>query len=54
MYDEEGRLIFEADNYDGRWNGVDSQGKELQEGTYWYVVEIPGSDQLKGWIYVKR
>jgi gliding motility-associated-like protein len=54
IYDEEGRLIFSAENYDGRWNGFDSQGRKLPEGTYWYVLEIQDSDPFKGWVYLKE
>ncbi len=39
MYDRWGRQIFSTSSYDQQWNGLDSDGDELGEGTYFWVLE---------------
>ena len=54
IYNSNGRLVFSSENYENNWNGNDSNGTKLVEGTYWYVLVVPGSGNYKGWVYIKR
>jgi len=55
IFDSQGRLKFSQDNYDNTWNGIDNKGNKLMEGTYYYIVQIRGFDQIfSGYIYIKR
>jgi gliding motility-associated-like protein len=54
IYDKQGILVFSSSNYDGQWNGNDLNGKPLNEGTYWYVLDVPDENKFKGWVYIKR
>jgi gliding motility-associated-like protein len=54
IYDRNGRLVFSSENYQNNWNGKDASGKDLSEGTYWYILNVPESGNFKGWIYLKR
>ncbi len=38
MYDRWGREILETGNYNNDWNGLDQDGNELTEGTYFWVL----------------
>lgn len=52
-----GRIVYEANDYQNDWKGTDSNGKELVEGTYFYVVTDVTSDtpiQLNGFIAIQR
>jgi hypothetical protein len=55
-----GQVVFKSDNYDNNWDGrvqfgTDSYGKTLADGTYYYFVEIEGSDKIyKGAITVLK
>lgn len=54
VYDSNGLLIFSSENYQGNWDGRQSDGTKLSEGTYWYILNIPPNDSYKGWVYLKR
>jgi gliding motility-associated-like protein len=63
VYNIWGQKVFETDDPNINWNGTNKSGKELSEGTYYYVCETfkntaDGSrlpDQvLKGSIYIFR
>ena len=54
IYDSNGKLIFIDENYHGQWNGYDNNGNKLEEGTYWYTLQVPESGAFKGWVYLKR
>ncbi len=47
IYDRWGRLIFEENNYQNSWAGVDSDGQPLPEGGYmWVLVEGTGQTRV--------
>lgn len=55
VFDNYGKTLFQSDNYQNDWNGVDLEGKFLPTNTYWYVLIFPKfSIQWKGFIYLKR
>jgi gliding motility-associated-like protein len=55
IFDSNGKTLYRTENYNNDWNGTDSDGNVLQTGTYWYVIKIPGLDNvLKGFVYIKR
>lgn len=54
IIDSNGSLVYQSDSYKGDWDGTHFNGKELNEGTYWYVLEIPGMEQYSGWVYLKK
>ncbi len=55
VFDRNGKILYQTDNYKNDWNGTDSDGNIIQTGTYWYVINIPGlSNELKGFLYIKR
>lgn len=46
VVNREGQEVFSSDSYDNNWDGTNKYGKKLADGTYYYVVQIPGSDKL--------
>lgn len=42
-----GNEVFKEANYQNDWGGT-YKGEKLPNGTYLYIVELPGEDQLKG------
>lgn len=59
VFNRWGDKIFEVENYDNAGNVFDGysniSGKsELVSGTYFYVLEIPGRESLRGFISVKN
>jgi len=39
VYDRWGKLMFEADDENDRWNGTDMDGQKLNSGVYVYLCE---------------
>lgn len=40
VFDRWGRMVFSMNSYDGSWSGVESNGDELIEGGYMWVLDI--------------
>jgi hypothetical protein len=59
VFNRHGRLVYEKSNYVNSFCGQDQNGDELGTGTYYYVIELSGSDPVfgsskKGWVYINR
>lgn len=44
IYDRWGQDIWEKDNYDNTWNGVNRNGDALPDGTYYYLIYFDNSE----------
>lgn len=50
-----GSEVFSKSPYDNSFNGLSSQGKELPDGTYFYILDLgDGSDVFKGYLIINR
>ena len=45
IYDRWGNIVFEANDYDNTWTGLDMDGSELPEGGYMWVLVTGGAGQ---------
>ncbi len=55
VFSRNGKKLYETNNYQNDWDGVDVDGNVLSTGTYWCVIKIPGiSTPHKGFVYLKR
>ena len=57
IFNRWGSEVFSQNNYRNEWRGrteVGSAGDELPDGTYYYVLTVPGRDSVKGFIEVKK
>lgn len=58
VFNRWGALVFRADsNYLNQWHGtceVNYNEKELPQGTYYYLIEIPGLKQIVGAVYLLK
>ena len=54
IFDRYGNSVFEANGYDGTWDGTGSNGN-LPLGTYFYVLDLGnGTEPQRGWIQIIR
>jgi gliding motility-associated-like protein len=56
IFDRWGDRIIEFENYDNRskvWNGTNQEGRPAPDGTYYYIISIPGAGNYSGWVYVR-
>lgn len=42
VFNRWGMLIFESDGQNGGWNGRTTAGKQVPDGTYFYIIDING------------
>lgn len=56
VFNRWGNQVFEEKNYRNSdpWYGTNKHGDQLPEGTYYVVVELQGSDNLKGYLEIRR
>ena len=40
VYDRWGRVVYETTNYNNNWSGIDLDGELLNEGAYYWVMEV--------------
>jgi gliding motility-associated-like protein len=54
IVDRNGRMIFRSDNYQNNWDAKDLDNKNVEGGTYWYLLEIPETEEIqKGFVFVQ-
>jgi gliding motility-associated-like protein len=50
-----GNTVFKAEPYRNNWNGLNSSGEEIPDGTYFVVLTINGGEIiLKGFVDIRR
>jgi len=54
MYNRWGNLVFENKNYKNDWNGTDLNGKNLESGTYYYIIKTTGRTGGTGFIDIVK
>ena len=60
VFDKWGNEVFEETNYKNDWGGMGKGGKELPDGTYYYLVKTNGQqtpdghDAFTGYLMIKR
>ena len=55
IFDRSGKKLYESNNYQNNWDGLDSEGRALRSDTYWYIISVPGSQrEFKGFVFLKR
>ncbi|MGE0773126.1 MAG: FG-GAP-like repeat-containing protein [Cyclobacteriaceae bacterium] len=53
IYDAAGRKIFSETGYKNLWNGT-HKGKDVPQGTYYYLIACPDNQPLAGHVLVTR
>jgi len=55
VYNRLGIEVFKSDSYEQNWDGKDMADKDLDVGTYWFVL-LPSDmeEVVKGFVYLKR
>ncbi|MBL7890267.1 MAG: gliding motility-associated C-terminal domain-containing protein [Bacteroidia bacterium] len=55
IYNRWGNIVYKRENYLNQWNGTNTSGEELPDGTYYAVLEINGRDiTLNGYVEIRR
>ncbi|MFZ4706643.1 MAG: gliding motility-associated C-terminal domain-containing protein, partial [Bacteroidales bacterium] len=52
-YGDKIRALSHYDNHDVIWDGSNSAGEPVPDGTYFYVLKINNQPSLSGWIFIR-
>ena len=47
LFDKKGKIVYTWKGIDGRWDGKNQQGKQAQDGIYYYIITADGVDGKK-------
>ncbi len=53
VFNRWGNRVFEATNYQNNWDGK-WEGKDLPDGTYFYVLDLGTGEKLSGYVQIHR
>lgn len=54
IYNRYGTEVYSKSNYKKEWNGKTNSGKELPDGTYFYVINFETGKSKTGWVYINK
>ena len=57
IYNRWGQLLWDTPHYNNQtnaWGGKLQNGTTVYPGTYFYIIEIPGQRNLKGWVELTK
>jgi gliding motility-associated-like protein len=55
IFNRWGNIVYQKPNYNNQWNGYNTKGEELPDGTYFAILEIRSTELvLKGYVELKR
>jgi gliding motility-associated-like protein len=54
IFDRRGLKVYENDEYDNTWEGLDYNSNPLPDDTYFYVIRTANGKSLSGYIVVRR
>jgi gliding motility-associated-like protein len=54
VFNRWGARVFENDDYDNSWDGVDDKANPLPDDTYFYILKPEQSKVIKGYLVIRR
>ena len=54
IFDRNGAMVYRNSDYDNSWDGVDQNGKQLPEDTYFFTIMPTNGKPFKGYIVIRR
>ena len=54
IFDRRGLKVYENNDYDNSWEGLDFNNNPLPDDTYFYVLKSTNGKSLSGYIVVRR
>ena len=55
IFNRQGQSVYSNSNYFNNWNGLDNNGKPLNQDNYFYVIKVSGeAGEYKGYVFIKR
>ncbi len=54
IFNRYGTEVYSKSNYTNEWDGKTNGGKELPDGTYYYVIQFATGKSKTGWVYLNK
>ena len=54
IFNRYGTEVYSKSNYKNEWDGKTNVGKELPDGTYYYVIHFETGKSKTGWVYLNK
>ncbi len=54
LFNRYGRKVNSYGNYTDQWDGTNSTGEALPDGTYFYVAEMEDGTSKSGWVFIAK
>jgi gliding motility-associated-like protein len=55
IFNRWGNIVYQKTSYNNQWNGYNTKGEELPDGTYFAILELKEKEMvLKGYVELKR
>lgn len=54
IFDRRGIQVYKNSDYNNTWNGIDYNGHQLPDDTYFYILKTENGTTAKGYIVVRR
>ncbi len=54
IYNQWGNIVYEKQPYDNSWIGTNNKGKNLADGTYYFVVDLGNGVSHTGYVMIHR
>ncbi|MGE5406706.1 MAG: gliding motility-associated C-terminal domain-containing protein, partial [Methanosarcina sp.] len=54
IFDRRGVIVFKDKDYSNDWDGIDYNGKQLADDTYFFVLKTGDGRQRSGFIVIRR
>jgi gliding motility-associated-like protein len=52
VFDKNGYLVYESENYNNEWGGLNKKGEMLPAGSYYYLIIKPNQTTMDGWLFL--
>ncbi|HTA61522.1 MAG TPA: gliding motility-associated C-terminal domain-containing protein, partial [Bacteroidia bacterium] len=54
VFNRWGNLVYDSGDYKNNWNGKNMSGEDLSDDTYFFTLQIPNKNTVKGYVVLKR
>ena len=54
IFNKWGGRVYENDEYDNSWEGVDDKENPLPDDTYFYIIKPANGKAIKGYLVIRR
>ena len=54
VYNRWGTIVYQKEDYQNDWEGKNSQGRDLPDGTYFYQIQLENGQKITRYLTISR